>query len=282
MSLKNFLDDVEHIPTISAIALKVLQKLANPEVNINELTQIIEQDQALSANILKVANSGYFEFMDEVCTVKKAVVLIGFKMTREITSAFAVKSLFESLKPIENFDYLHLWKHALLSALFAQKLAVRKNLPEDELYMSALLHDIGIVIQLFYDPQFYALIYNKSIENHGTYYEQEIKEQVELYHTEVGFMILQKWHIPVSIIIPVRWHHQFHKLDKNLVDYQQQIILIALSNLYQLNEEAREDFLHTNVDALQLQSLIEDFMDLYRDISDSIKEDEDYMNLFFQ
>ena len=96
MNIKNFLNDVEHIPTISTVALKVLQKLANIEVNIEELTHLIEQDQALSANILKVANSGYFEFMDEVKTVKKAgvdVVVAGSYIFKSKNYKKAIESL---------------------------------------------------------------------------------------------------------------------------------------------------------------------------------------------
>ncbi|GAB4171472.1 MAG: HDOD domain-containing protein [Calditrichia bacterium] len=285
MDLKNYINELEHIPTISNIALKVLQLLSNPEVNINEVTHIVEQDQALTGNILKVANSGYFEFMDEIKTIKKAIVLIGFKLTKEITSAFAVKSLFESLKESEKIDYMEIWKHALYSALFAQKLAPHFNIDPDEIYISALLHDIGIVVQLNYAPErFSSYLINQKNEP-TSYYMIEKEQNSELTHDEIGFMLLQKWNLPSAIAIPVRWHHRLNQLPKELVNYQNPITCITLGNY----------FAHTYCNDIHNTSiLLEDgygyfipeemkpnIEDLFHQLKEEIEKEEEFLNLFY-
>lgn len=285
MSIQNFINEMEHIPTVSSIALKVLQKLANPEITINEIAHLIEQDQALTANILKVANSGYFEFMDEVKTIKKAVVLIGFKLTREITSAFAVKSLFDSLKPVKDIDYIQIWKHALYTALLAQKLSKIYHYNEDELFISGLLHDIGIIIQLFYDAENYSYYYITSREQCIPYYEAEKGKNANMNHAELGFQVLRNWSIPHNIIIPIRWHHQFFAIPPELDEFQKPTQLIALANnfsfLYFLNEDKKELYFANNSEYLKLTEIFPEFENLYQELSQEISKEEQFLNLFY-
>ncbi|MCK5075842.1 MAG: HDOD domain-containing protein, partial [Calditrichia bacterium] len=89
-SIQKFIKSINEIYSIPSVALKVIQQITDPEVRISDLSKLIQVDQVLTSNILKVVNSGYFNFQDEIVTIKKVIVLMGLKLTKEVTISFAV------------------------------------------------------------------------------------------------------------------------------------------------------------------------------------------------
>lgn len=284
MKITEFLNQLDHVPTISSVAMKVLQLLANPEIHINEVTHIIEQDQALTANILKVANSGYFEPIDEVTTIKKAVLLLGFKMTREITAAFAVKSLFDSLRQVNNFDYITLWKHSLHAAVFSQKIAQIRKQEQDESYISGLLHDIGIVVEFLFDANFFVDLYQISMNKMIPFHELERQKNLSATHDELGYLLLKKWNIPDAIALPVKYHHTIESLPTSLVHFRESTIVVAVGNFfshyYLIADEQKEEFLRNSSEYRRLKNLYPDLDELFSRLSEEMQKEETFFNLF--
>jgi hypothetical protein len=79
------------LPPIPSIALKALKMSEDPEVDIQDLQAALSQDQALTAQILRMANSGLYGLEHKIATISHAVAILGLNTTRYLLSAACVQ-----------------------------------------------------------------------------------------------------------------------------------------------------------------------------------------------
>ncbi|MCW9056558.1 MAG: HDOD domain-containing protein [Gammaproteobacteria bacterium] len=90
----------KHIPTNKAVALNLLNKLQNPDIDFNELESILAQDIALSYKFLRYINSAAFSLRREIDSIKDAITLLGLVNTRNWVSMILMTRSVDS-KPDE-------------------------------------------------------------------------------------------------------------------------------------------------------------------------------------
>lgn len=103
-------------PSQLALA-ELLYETSKPDVNIPQLTQIIERDINLAYKLLRYANSATFRRRSEISTIKQAVVVLGHHELKKFLSVLFTAQVGTS-KPVE------LTKLAMIRARFAENLAM--------------------------------------------------------------------------------------------------------------------------------------------------------------
>jgi len=280
-SIQKFVKSINEIYSIPSVALKVIQQISDPEVKIKDLSDLIKTDMALTANILKVVNSGYFNFHDEIVTIKKAIVLLGLKLTKEITISFAVKSLMKGMTEISKIDYKTIWMHSAYCAVFAKKLGDYFNLDGDSLYISGLLHDLGILVEILYDSEKMNQIMTEVNESKAPFYIKE-KEYWDINHSQVGELLLETWNIAPAIRIPVRYHHNIDNIPAKYKSEENKIKMVyfanVLAHLYLDNSVFYRDLItEESLDKIGIGD--EAFWDIYDQFCDDIKAEEELISL---
>ncbi len=95
---------IESMPTLPTVALRVMEVTANPGSSANDLMEIIGPDISLTAKILKIANSPFYGLTREISSLQHAVTVLGFKEIRNmVISAVAFES-FKNIKHDNKFD----------------------------------------------------------------------------------------------------------------------------------------------------------------------------------
>lgn len=89
-------DHTMTLPTLPAVAIKVMSIADRPEVNSSELCQAISRDSGISMRLIRLANSAHFKRKVEVTTLQQAVVRLGFRQVRSLVIAMAMEQLFIS------------------------------------------------------------------------------------------------------------------------------------------------------------------------------------------
>ena len=79
IALPKALFQKENLPSIPTVALEILRLSKDPSVSVEDLGEVISADPALSAKILKLANSSLYRRGEEITTLPKAAVLLGLK-----------------------------------------------------------------------------------------------------------------------------------------------------------------------------------------------------------
>jgi HD-like signal output (HDOD) protein len=140
------------LPTLPEIALKVRQAADDPEVDLNQMSEVISRDPALSLGMLKVANSAILGRSVKVKTVNQAVTRIGLRQIKSIATAMALEQVFVSQNDIVSMYLKNSWEKTIGVASVAISLMTfyiqnhkHSSLTLDTLTLAALVHNIGVL-----------------------------------------------------------------------------------------------------------------------------------------
>lgn len=198
------------------IAVKILRMFEeNENLSSYELSKTISYDPQLTAYILKIANSAYYNMSKRVKVLPDAVTIMGVDEIKKIVIMNSAKSVFGNN---DIYDKL-LWRHSLGVAVAASELNNIIKLTNESLaYTMGLLHDIGKPIMKSVKQLNYLSLIKNSYENSLTYFKEELK----LYgytHADVGSRLLEKWNINQEIVNAVAFHHiDFSKNRKSFLN----------------------------------------------------------------
>jgi putative nucleotidyltransferase with HDIG domain len=183
---------------------RIMFELAtNPKTELKDIVPLIQQDESMTARILKVANSAYFNRGKPVQTIHEAITTVGLVEICSILSCASLNDIFPSSSPLRRT----LWRHNLTTAIVARAIAQKYTTADSSLLFTAgLLHDIGKLLLL----QKFSNLYEKMAEK-NLYSSQDTTliemEEFPFNHADVGCFIAEKWNFPAAIILPIAAHH---------------------------------------------------------------------------
>lgn len=198
--------DAVRLPTLS-LTLQEILKLegSNPFTLTASLRQIIEKDPLLSAHILKVANSSFYGFSQQVRTISHALGLLGVQRIKQIAFSFSVFDYFNRIQYRAEFRQIfhQIIKKSLLQSSLALLIAnhIGEQEPE-EFYMSALLNDIGQIILFLHDPRTLQEIYH--VEDRIVLPREQ--QRFGITHRELGLAFCLRFMLPEQIALSIGHH----------------------------------------------------------------------------
>jgi putative nucleotidyltransferase with HDIG domain len=140
----------EEVPTLPDVVHKILAITGDPRASTRALTEVIERDPALSANLLKLVNSAYFGYSRKVHAVHDAAVLVGYSTIRGMALG---TSVIGTLKVGGGLNARRFWSHSLACALATEAVAREMDHPQQEMaFIAGLLHDVGILLMTLAFP----------------------------------------------------------------------------------------------------------------------------------
>jgi len=201
--LKKIVMEAVDLPTIPTVARKVVKALASPNTTISDLNKLISTDQALSARILKIANSAMYYCQREIKSLPIAMSRIGFASLKSIVIAISTKDIYKTFGEAEQL----LWEHSVGVSIASQEVAQAVGgFQNDEIFIGGLMHDIGKILLNNKDPKKYSQVFQEVHEGGKSFIEAEM----ELYgftHAVAGFLLIDKWNLPEILTDVIRIHH---------------------------------------------------------------------------
>ncbi len=192
------------IPTMPGAAQKAFQLSVDPNAEARDFIDVIESDESLSARVLKIANSVYFDRGKSSNTIEEAVIVIGLNELRCLLSATTLSEIFPSNQPLRT----QLWANDIATALIARTLGARLLPNKQELlFLGGLMHDIGKLLLLQRLPAEYLEV-AKRVENRGIEFVEAEHESFVFDHTEVGQLIGERWNFSAELQSILRNHHR--------------------------------------------------------------------------
>ena len=190
--------DSESLPSLSPIAVQLVELAADDRSSAPDLAAIIEKDPSLTTRLLKLVGSAFYARPKRVSSISQAVVLLGFKRVRLMALSLSLRDTFP-MGEHEGMDYNHFWKTSLYRGLIAQDFARSvqpiNNLHPEEAFMAALISEIGILMLYNACPE-----ETKKMFPPGTLPLEEVlaweQENLGVNHREVGSIILRRWRFP--------------------------------------------------------------------------------------
>jgi putative nucleotidyltransferase with HDIG domain len=206
---------LQHLPTLPAAIARILELTVDEMTTAVDLAEVVRQDPVLSAELLRLANSAYYGLEQQVATVDRAVVVLGFNRVRMAALTISVLRMWarpeersdSSLLPNIYFDERAFWQHCLGVAVASEALARGFGIFAGEnAFVAGLFHDIGkIVLSQYLSPIFSrALIESK--RSHSTIHSAEMRTS-GLGHERIGEWLTSSWHLPLFIRQAIEHHH---------------------------------------------------------------------------
>lgn len=204
--IRELVGGLKTLPPLPRIFSQLRVAIEQPDVTIHDITKIIEQDIAMSAKMLHLANSGFFRSGRRISTVEEAISYLGFQMVTRVALSIEV---FDSLNPnmqVLNLDLDGLQRYALLTAHIASTRIADKQTSADA-FMAGMLHDVGLLVLAMSAPDLLAEILEEARHSNRSLCGVEVG-RLGVSHAEVGGYLLALWGLPYAIVEGVVFHHQ--------------------------------------------------------------------------
>ena len=222
------------------MATKILQMQEdNLQISFKELEQLILIDPALTAKILKVANSALYARQREITNLQQAITLLGFKTIKSLVLLVCASNLYGKKKPsyekpnsntITKVSEMSMWRHSVLTAFVARTIATRlkKDEKKEEIFIAGLLHDIGRIVLMINFKDSYDDFLNDISTGKGKNILSVEERIFGVNHQDAGKMVLNKWNFPEELIDTAYMHHNA------LVDsrHKNVVTIVGLANIY--------------------------------------------------
>jgi diguanylate cyclase (GGDEF)-like protein len=213
------------LPSPPVIAIKILELVRKDDFSFRDIAQIIETDPALVAKILKLANSPYYGLTRKVNNIEMAVSILGTHAVKNIALSFVICAELKSNED-KGFDFDLFWRRAITAAVAAELTASLVGLKSQDIFVTALLQDIGIIALHASCPGEYQLAMKENLASQKPLYIIE-RRFFGFDHQELGAELLSNWRLPEEIYIPIRHHHQNTPLPDQ---YRKQTEILKLSD----------------------------------------------------
>lgn len=208
VSLENIIEAVNDIPALPQVVLRVMQMTEDPDSTAQEIHKVLDQDQAMTARVLRLANSAYYGFARRIASVTDAVVLLGFKTIRGIVLAAAVSDLLQKKYEGYALEEGELWRHSQACAIASRLIARRCRFSNlDVAYTAGLLHDIGKVILNRYMKEAYHEVVELVTSQEIPFMDAEV-QILGFNHAVVGARLTERWSLPPQLVEAIDKHHQ--------------------------------------------------------------------------
>ncbi len=205
VSVKSEVLELKHLPPLSMTAIRLIEVMADPEVEVDDIADIIEQDPGLAARIVGLSNAAYFGQVQPIHSVKEAIVrVLGLNTVKNLSLSIAVSGVFKT-DQCHNFNVREYWFNAIGCASLARMLAmgispeVRPN--PDAVYLGGLLHNLGNLILAYAFPEELSAVLEQIRQEQGEVDPIQLqREQIGIDWISAGVWVARRWHLPESVV----------------------------------------------------------------------------------
>lgn len=191
---------LKNLPPFPPVAAQVITLLADESVSFRQVADTLKTDAALSAEVLRLANSPLFSARSEISSVLQALSFLGIG---RLTGLMLTLSMSRVLKRAKSSEMIRRsWRHNLASALAAREFAHSFGRDSNEAYNAGLFHDIGRLAFLVAEPAGYEALIHK-----GGDVQQQEREYFGADHSEAGAALIESWKLPRVFAEVARNHH---------------------------------------------------------------------------
>lgn len=192
--------------SLPEVFVKVARMVDDPRASSSMIARVIGEDPALTARLLRIANSPLYGFPARIDTISRAIAVIGTRGLRDLVLAYAAIDVLTRFKD-GLIDMEAFRRRSLLCALVARLIGVHCRVVEPEsLFVCGLLHDIGQLIMADKLPEMARETHLRARDS-GMHLHHLERAVIGFDHAEVGGELLRQWHLPEQVWEAVKCHH---------------------------------------------------------------------------
>ncbi len=196
---------IEDLPTIPAVASQVLLLLEQPNVEIEQVADLMLSDQVMTARVMKMLNSPVYRPTHEIGSFRRALVYLGLKHIREMALTTSFISAFE--RDTGAFELSSFWEHSFGVGMVSKIIAGKIGYADlEKAYIGGIIHNLGMVVLNVCLPEEYHAVLASIKDRPVTLAAAEL-ERFGTSHCEIGLCMARKWNFPDAYCEVIACHH---------------------------------------------------------------------------
>ncbi len=207
ITLQELMKEIKNLKPIPAVVNQLLTVVDHPDSSMEDISNVIQYDPAITASVLKTCNSAFFGLKHPAESIKDAVNMLG---TDQVIELVLLKSGAKALAGSQKgygMERGDMWRYSVSSAMIAKQVAVKLSLKnKNTIFTSALIKDIGKIIL---EPHVYDSFQKIKdlVERKNFSFREAEKKIIGIDHAELGAMIAKMWKFSPKMIKIIRHHH---------------------------------------------------------------------------
>ncbi|ALU89889.1 hypothetical protein Hrubri_2713 [Herbaspirillum rubrisubalbicans M1] len=204
MELKSLVDQPGKLPTVPKVVQQLIASFNAEDVSSHDIAQQIAADPALTAKVLRLANSAFFHASRTIGTVDDALRMLGFIMVRNLVLGNGMVAAFKNTR---GMDLHQFWRHTLYTAVAARWLAMHAGTSGedngDAVFTVGMMHGIG-QLQLHAVAATAVAPLDKQCNVLDADRAQREKEAWGFHYADVSAELATIWHFPDAMANALR------------------------------------------------------------------------------
>ena len=208
--IQNLLKKDIKLPALPTIFSEINEASQNPKCSGKDIANIVSKDPSLSATLLKIINSAYYNLPEKVESLHYAAMALGTQQVSSLALGITVVNYFKGISN-QTINMKAFWRHSVASGIAAKALASQiKGVNSERVFVSSLLHDIGWLIFLNFCPVECNQVFYKSRMLGLNLYQVEPR-YFGMTHARFGSLLAKSWNFSDNISSLIDHHHDNFK-----------------------------------------------------------------------
>jgi len=233
--LNNIRNDSNLLPLPQVIS-RLLEITDTEDYSTEDLADIILKDSSLTAKVLQLSNSSFYNRGSGINNIQQAISIIGAKTVKCLALSTSVLNI-KRVSSETGINAQDFFTYILSVTTIAESIAKIVNYKSlEEALIAGLLHDIGIIYLLNNYGREYGGVVEK--RNNGAYVIEAEKEIFGIDHCELGYNLALSWNLPDKIATAIAEHHDTDNLDeKDLLSNIAKLSILLTFDTFSNSEE---------------------------------------------
>ena len=199
---------MDSLPSAPAVFHRLTAELSKEECSLLRVGEIISEDVAMTAKILRIVNSAYFGLRS---TISDPILAARFLGIRALSSLTLACHIFQQANPKFSaaLGFEEIWNHSLATSRYARRIAELESADQnliDDSFAAGLLHDTGRVILAVNFPEMVRGMLEHARTTGESLVELE-RTNLGVTHAEVGAYLMGVWGLRSAIVEAIAYHH---------------------------------------------------------------------------
>jgi HD-like signal output (HDOD) protein len=210
---------IKDLVTLPEVAMRITRMVNDPSSSAEDIAREISNDAALTARLLRVANSPLFGTSGKISSVSRAIAIVGLRQVRDLTVGLTAIRAFDGI-PSELIAMESFWRHSILCAVASNHIAACGAAGHGETpFVAGLLHDIGQLVLFSRVPELARralLLSVDSVEDRDLCWSE--RQIMGFDHGAVGAALARNWELPPSLQACIKYHHEPKRAESHLIE----------------------------------------------------------------
>lgn len=201
MNVEQYVEQVSELFVLSDSFLRIKELIDDEASTIDDISEVILLDPALSSTVLKLSNSSFFNYPGKIDTISKAVLVLGITEVYNLVIAYFTSEAFKKLNA--DSEYLDdFWLKSVDCALLIKFLGTSLRIPNAErLFILGLLHNLGELVVQQLSP---TVVIECSNDDSDLLPWEKQQQVLGFTYGECSAELFKQWQLPYSIFAPIR------------------------------------------------------------------------------